>query len=127
MNLLLLFPEKKDLVELIIRESGGGAPFTSSAPTSPTSASAPTSTSRRYDAPVERQTSFPKAYVESSHRHEWFEKLDRARESGEAETEAETPSARAAEDAGADLVVHDEVVEIQKGWFHFTLLLILMS
>ena len=112
--LLVEFPEKKDLVELIIRESGGGA--TSSAPTSPTTDSAPTSTSRRYDAPVERQTSFPKAYVESSHRHDWFEKLDRARDSGDPEAEADTPLAPTAEDADADPVVLDEVVEIQRGW-----------
>jgi hypothetical protein len=53
---LFFFTEKKDLVELIIRESGGGAPFTSSAPTSPTAPAAPSS--RRGIAPVERQTRY---------------------------------------------------------------------
>jgi hypothetical protein len=55
-------------------------------------------------------SSFPKSYVESSHRHEWFEKLDRARETEEDVVADGDPVDRA--DAQ---VVLDEVVEIRLG------------
>ena len=67
--------EKKDLVELVIRQnasnsSGSGSSSGQGQPEQP----APSSSSRR--APEERQKSFPKAYVESTHRHEWLEKMN---------------------------------------------------
>jgi len=77
--------EKKDLVELVIRQNAssstvsgsGGQQESSSSSTRPTNPPAPVqsgSSSRR--APEERQKSFPKAYVESTHRHEWLEKMN---------------------------------------------------
>ena len=82
----LCISEKKDLVELVIRQnassstvsgSGGGQQESSSSSSRPTNPPAPAqsgSSSRR--APEERQKSFPKAYVESTHRHEWLEKMN---------------------------------------------------
>ena len=82
----LYFSEKKDLVELVIRQNAGSEagsqpqqPPRPQAPPSHASASNPPSSgtsSRR--APEERQKSFPKAYVESTHRHEWLEKMENA-------------------------------------------------
>ena len=34
--------------------------------------------------PEERQKSFPKAYVESTHRHEWLEKMENAQDASDA-------------------------------------------
>ena len=81
----LCISEKKDLVELVIRQNAssstvsgsGGQQESSSSSTRPTNPPAPVqsgSSSRR--APEERQKSFPKAYVESTHRHEWLEKMN---------------------------------------------------
>jgi len=62
--------EKEDLVELVILENGGTRrPSADNAPD--TSAS---STTRR--DPIERQKSFPKSYVASTHRSDWFEKME---------------------------------------------------
>jgi len=66
--------EKKDLVELVLKENGGG----------PSDARVPPPTSNSWEdpsirvsdqVPLERKNNFPKSYVESSHRREWFEKL----------------------------------------------------
>ena len=65
------FAEKEDLVELVILENGG-SPRTADG-ISP-NASAPTTTTRR--DPIERQKSFPKSYVASTHRSDWFEKME---------------------------------------------------
>ena len=72
------FTEKKDLVELVIRQSGpddahGVGPSGSSGG-SGSSGEQP----RPRRMPEERQKSFPKAYVESTHRHEWLEKMENA-------------------------------------------------
>lgn len=72
--------EKKDLVELVLQENGGEA---KARVTPPTSSSWEDPTIRVSDqVPLERKNNFPKSYVESSHRREWFEKLseDEARE-----------------------------------------------
>jgi len=64
--------EKKDLVELVLKENAGGA----TARVGPTSNSWEDPTIRVSDeVPLERKNNFPKSYVESSHRREWFEKL----------------------------------------------------
>ena len=64
------FAEKEDLVELVILENGGTRrPSVDTAPV--TSAS----TNTRRD-PIERQKSFPKSYVASTHRSDWFEKME---------------------------------------------------
>jgi len=74
--------EKKDLVELVLRENGEGA----SARAPPTSSSWEDPTIRVSDeVPLERKNNFPKSYVDSSHRRELFEKLS---ESGEGTTES---------------------------------------
>ena len=82
----LCISEKKDLVELVIRQNAscsstvpgsGGQQQESSSSSSRQANPAPaqsSSSSRR--APEERQKSFPKAYVESTHRHEWLEKMN---------------------------------------------------
>jgi len=72
--------EKKDLVELVIRQSGpddahGVGPSGSSGG-SGSSGEQP----RPRRMPEERQKSFPKAYVESTHRHEWLEKMENAQD-----------------------------------------------
>lgn len=72
--------EKKDLVELVLQENGGEA---KARLPPPTSSSWEDPTIRVSDqVPLERKNNFPKSYVESSHRREWFEKLseDEARE-----------------------------------------------
>ena len=83
---MLCISEKKDLVELVIRQNAscsstvpgsGGQQQESSSSSSRQANPAPaqsSSSSRR--APEERQKSFPKAYVESTHRHEWLEKMN---------------------------------------------------
>ena len=72
--------EKKDLVELVIRQnasnsSGSGSSSGPSSGQGQPEQPAPSSSSSRR-APEERQKSFPKAYVESTHRHEWLEKMN---------------------------------------------------
>jgi len=65
--------EKKDLVELVLRENGGEE---KPKVPPPTSSSWEDPTIRVSDqVPLERKNNFPKSYVESSHRREWFEKL----------------------------------------------------
>jgi len=77
--------EKKDLVELVLQHSGVSSPTEASAGTSerensripasvPTSNSWEDSSIRVSDqVPLERSGNFPKSYVESSHRREWFQ------------------------------------------------------
>ena len=57
-------------MELVILENGG-TPRPSAGAATVTSAS---TTSRR--DPIERQKSFPKSYVASTHRSDWFEKME---------------------------------------------------
>ena len=64
------FAEKEDLVELVILENGGTP--RASADTAPVTSA---STTTRRD-PIERQKSFPKSYVASTHRSDWFEKME---------------------------------------------------
>ena len=93
-----MISEKKDLVELVIRQhgastsssSGGGVgvdpprppgPPTSNnsgeaATTSTASTSSSTGPPSRRRVPEERKKSFPNSYVESTHRHDWLEKLE---------------------------------------------------
>ena len=81
---MLFISEKRDLVELVIRQnascsstvpgSGGQQQESSSSSSRQANAAPAQSSSRR--APEERQKSFPKAYVESTHRHEWVEKMN---------------------------------------------------
>ena len=69
--------EKKDLVELVIRQNGSGEESINEGPSSNNEGSAvPPNAGRQRRAPQERQKSFPKAYVESTHRHEWLEKME---------------------------------------------------
>jgi len=78
--------EKKDLVELVIRQnasssstvsgSGGQQQESSSSSSRQANAAPAQSSSSSRRAPEERQKSFPKAYVESTHRHEWLEKMN---------------------------------------------------
>ena len=93
---LKYFTEKKDLVELVIRQNAGSEagsqqaqapPNASSATPSASNPGSGTSSSSRR-VPTERQKSFPKAYVESTHRHEWLEKMENANqnEDGDHET-----------------------------------------
>lgn len=68
------------MVELVIRQSGpddahGVGPSGSSGG-SGSSGEQP----RPRRMPEERQKSFPKAYVESTHRHEWLEKMENAQD-----------------------------------------------
>ena len=67
-----IISEKKDLVELVIRQNGVGE----------ASGSNP-NTEKPRRIPQERQKSFPKSYVESTHRHEWMEKMENAQEATE--------------------------------------------
>ena len=73
--------------------------------------------------------SFPKSYVESSHRREWFEKLDRARENNPAASDdGETGFNPATSDDGEtgltrDDVHEDEVVTIERGKLNKVLLI----
>jgi len=74
--------EKKDLVELVIRQHAGSEAGSTSAPpptsATPSASAPPSSSTSSRRAPEERQKSFPKAYVESTHRHEWLEKMENA-------------------------------------------------
>ena len=63
----VFFAEKEDLVELVILENGG-----TSVDTTPVTSAA--ATTRR--DPIERQKSFPKSYVASTHRSDWFDKME---------------------------------------------------
>jgi len=81
--------EKKDLVELVIRQNGpdddlggqvGGGPSSSGSSGGSGSGEQP----RPRRMPEERQKSFPKAYVESTHRHEWLEKMENAQDASDA-------------------------------------------
>jgi hypothetical protein len=70
--------EKKDLVELVMRqnappaaEAAASADATGTGSTSEASGSQP-----RRKVPEERKKSFPNSYVQSTHRHEWLEKLE---------------------------------------------------
>ena len=82
----LCISEKKDLVELVIRQnascsstvsgSGGQQQESSSSSSRQANAAPAQSSSSSRRAPEERQKSFPKAYVESTHRHEWLEKMN---------------------------------------------------
>jgi len=72
--------EKEDLVELVILENGG-IPRPSDSDDIPAAASASGGTASRRD-PIERQKSFPKNYVASTHRSDWFEKMEVAGASG---------------------------------------------
>jgi len=62
--------EKEDLVELVILENGGTS--RPSVDTTPVTSAA--ATTRR--DPIERQKSFPKSYVASTHRSDWFDKME---------------------------------------------------
>lgn len=70
--------EKKDLVELVLAHSGVSHVTHSSPPAGATSSSSSSSwsdpTIRVSDqVPLERSGNFPKSYVESSHRRDWFQ------------------------------------------------------
>jgi len=101
--------EKKDLVELVLQHSGVSSPADASTGGSdggnsripsrlPTSNSWEDSSIRVTDqVPLERSGNFPKSYVESSHRREWFqERFGKNSESSEQTSEtsdnfSETP------------------------------------
>lgn len=75
--------EKKDLVELVIRQNGpddGGGPGVGVGPSSSGSSGSGEQPPRPRRMPEERQKSFPKAYTESTHRHEWLEKMENAQD-----------------------------------------------
>lgn len=69
-------------MELIIRQNGaeGDVP----APPPPTTSAAASGSSAasnvRRKVPEERKKSFPNSYVESTHRHEWLEKMEAGHE-----------------------------------------------
>ena len=80
-----LFIEKKDLVELVIRqnclENGLTPPPPPASSSSTTTASnessnASTQPPLRRKIPEERKKSFPNSYVQSTHRHDWLEKME---------------------------------------------------
>ena len=77
-------------MELVIRENGGvSRPTSASAagePSSSTSPSPSNAAGSRRD-PIERQRSFPKSYIESTHRREWFENHEKADEGDDDTTE----------------------------------------
>lgn len=80
-----IFTEKKDLVELVIRQNGpddGGDPGVGVGPSSSGSGSSGSGEQppRPRRMPEERQKSFPKAYTESTHRHEWLAKMENAQD-----------------------------------------------
>lgn len=96
--------EKKDLVELVLQHSGVSSPAEASAggnsriPSGmPASNSWEDSSIRVTDqVPLERSGNFPKSYVESSHRREWFqerfgEKSESSDQSETSENFSETP------------------------------------
>lgn len=83
----ILISEKKDLVELVIRQNcmeNGTVPPpppTSTTTTTTTTADGTSSTNvtqppLRRKIPEERKKSFPNSYVQSTHRHEWLEKME---------------------------------------------------
>lgn len=77
--------EKKDLVELVIRQNDpddSGGPGVGVGPSSSGSGSSGSGEQppRPRRMPEERQKSFPKAYTESTHRHEWLEKMENAQD-----------------------------------------------
>ena len=85
--LFILISEKKDLVELVIRQNcmeNGTVPPpppTSTTTTTTTTADGTSSTNvtqppLRRKIPEERKKSFPNSYVQSTHRHEWLEKME---------------------------------------------------
>ena len=82
-----MISEKKDLVELVIRQNcmeNGTVPPpppTSTTTTTTTTADGNSSTNvtqppLRRKIPEERKKSFPNSYVQSTHRHEWLEKME---------------------------------------------------
>ena len=82
---MFLFTEKKDLVELVIRqnclENGLTPPPPPASSSSTTTASnessnASTQPPLRRKIPEERKKSFPNSYVQSTHRHDWLEKME---------------------------------------------------
>ncbi len=88
--MIFTFAEKKDLVELVIRENGGGH--------SRTSASS-------HRNPVERQRrQAPSSYTASTHRHEWMAKMEKEDEEDEED-----------EDNSSDLVRDFVVVSSPEG------------
>ena len=103
MNTHYTFSEKKDLVELVMRENGGIPTSSSSASATPSFASTHAPFAAR--GPVERQRSFPKSYTESTHRSEWLEKFEsgRAREN-DGEDAAGEPGNETSSDSTGDLV-----------------------
>jgi len=86
--------EKKDLVELVIRQNGPGDSGGQAAPgVGPSSGGSESSGGgeqpRPRRMPEERQKSFPKAYVESTHRHEWLEKMENAQDDSDIQLRVE--------------------------------------
>ena len=75
---------------------------------------APSSQVRAPVGPVERQSSFPKSYVESSHRREWFEKLDRARERENDVNASDSQNVPAYDHEQAPME-EDEVITLERG------------
>merc|ERR1719318_713526 len=88
--------EKKDLVELVLQHSGVSSPAEGSAGGAergnsriPTTNSWEDSSIRVTDqVPLERSGNFPKSYVESSHRREWFQ--ERFGKNSESSEQSET-------------------------------------
>ncbi len=60
----------------MIRQNGSGEESINEGPSSNEGSAVPPNAGRQRRAPQERQKSFPKAYVESTHRHEWLEKME---------------------------------------------------
>jgi hypothetical protein len=100
-----LFVEKKDLVELVILQNGGSS-LASSRSTGDLGPDRGGRRPARQVGPIERQRSFPKSYVESTHRHDWLAKMEASAEATE-----ETPGTSTEDDveplsgcSAADLV-----------------------
>ena len=84
--MLFYFSEKKDLVELVIRQNcleNGITPPPPPASSSSTasnsndvSSNSSTQPPLRRKIPEERKKSFPNSYVQSTHRHDWLEKME---------------------------------------------------
>lgn len=72
--------EKKDLVELVIRQNCMENGIVPPPPPSAESSNPPSTTSSqpplRRKIPEERKKSFPNSYVQSTHRHDWLEKME---------------------------------------------------
>ena len=67
----------------MIRQNGpddGGGPGVGVGPSSSGSSGSGEQPPRPRRMPEERQKSFPKAYTESTHRHEWLEKMENAQD-----------------------------------------------